>query len=269
MSVLDNMMLGASRPDRRAPAAGAVPGRVGAQETAIELQALELLDAVPARSTMRDDYRRQPLGRPAQAARDGPGADGRPRDDHARRADGRREPGADESLLGHIKALRDEGVTVCSSSTTWTWSRTSPTGSCAWPRAASSPRARRPHRREPGGDRRLPRRTTTTRVRSTGAGGWLRPRPAARGQRSGRGLPARRGHPQRLQPDARRERDRRHHRAQRRRQVDAGEGDVRAGAASARQGARSTATTSPRSRPTSSWSAASATCRRPTTCSRR
>ena len=39
--------------------------------------------------------RRQPVRRPAQAARDGPGPDGRPGDGHARRADGRGEPGAD------------------------------------------------------------------------------------------------------------------------------------------------------------------------------
>ena len=39
-------------------------------------------------------------------------------------------PALKQSLLGHVKSLRDEGtIRAFSSSTTWTWCATSPTGS--------------------------------------------------------------------------------------------------------------------------------------------
>ena len=76
-------------------------------------------------------------------------------------------------------------------------------------------------------------------------------------------------HPQRLQPRRRAGRVRRHHRPQRRRQVDVAEGHLRAGADPLGHGARCdgediTGLQGPRAR----RSGASASCPRPTTCSR-
>ena len=77
-------------------------------------EADDLLDAVQARHEARR-LRRLAVRRPAQAARDGPGADGRARAGHARRADGRREPGAHAvaarprqvaARRGHDRAVR-------------------------------------------------------------------------------------------------------------------------------------------------------------------
>ncbi len=74
--------------------------------------------------------RRLALRRPAQAPRDGPGADERPEDDHARRADGRGEPGADPvAARATSRACATRARRCCSSSTTCTSSATSPTGS--------------------------------------------------------------------------------------------------------------------------------------------
>ena len=87
------------------------------------------------------------------------------------------------------------------------------------------------------------------------------------GRRPRRRLPARGQHPQRLRPLPAGRRARRHHRPQRRRQVDAAQGDVRPGQGPLGHGRRCAARTSPAARRTS-WSPwASASCRRPTTCS--
>ena len=65
--------------------------------------------------TKRDEFAGIALRRPAQAARDGAGADGRAGAGHARRADGRREPGAEAVAArpregaargGHDRAVR-------------------------------------------------------------------------------------------------------------------------------------------------------------------
>ena len=95
-----------------------------------------------------------------------------------------------------------------------------------------------------------------------------RGRRAAR-RRPDRRLPARRQHPQRRRPVLPGERAGRHHRPQRRRQVDAAQGAVRPGEDQLRHGHASRARTSPTSGPTTWSPRASASSRRPTTCSRR
>ena len=100
----------------------------GAQEKEIEAKADGAARAVQARPHA-GRVRRQPLRRPAQAAGDGAGADGRARAGHAGRADGRREPGAHPEPARPRSAGAGRGADrASSSSTTWTWSRTSATG---------------------------------------------------------------------------------------------------------------------------------------------
>ena len=96
LTVIENMRLGAPGPARRdascAPCCRALwraPGEGEHRARPTDLLERFKLDAKTRR------LRRHPLRRPAQAARDGPGADERPEAGHARRADGRREPGAD------------------------------------------------------------------------------------------------------------------------------------------------------------------------------
>ena len=84
---------GRPEPGRREPRqvpVQAVLGRAGEGDRGQGPRAARAVQ--PAREAQR--LRRLALRRPAQAARDGPGPDERPEDDHARRADGGREPGA-------------------------------------------------------------------------------------------------------------------------------------------------------------------------------
>ncbi len=96
MTVLENLLLAAQRPDRRAPAAelaGAPPRRAP--------RSTRNVDEGPGAARLRrrstalaDEPARDPLRRPAQAAGARPRADGRAGDHPARRAGRRRQPGA-------------------------------------------------------------------------------------------------------------------------------------------------------------------------------
>ena len=111
---MDNMMLGARDQRGENLLNCDVPRHLGQAGARVEEQGQGAARAVQAAGE-EGRLRRQPLGRSAQAARDGPGADERPEDDHARRADGRREPRADPvaagphpepARRGHDRALR-------------------------------------------------------------------------------------------------------------------------------------------------------------------
>ena len=93
MTVMDNMMLGAQNQAGENLAKSLFRPFWGAQEKEIEAKALGAAGAVQTAGEAHR-LRRVALRRPAQAARDGPGPDERPEDDHARRADGGREPRA-------------------------------------------------------------------------------------------------------------------------------------------------------------------------------
>ena len=111
LTVIENMRLGATGQQAR-PASRPCSRRCGArQENANTERADALLERFKL-DEKRDDFAGLAVRRPAQAAGDGPGADGRARAGHARRADGRREPALKQSLLGHVKSLREEGTTV-------------------------------------------------------------------------------------------------------------------------------------------------------------
>ena len=89
MTVMENMMLGAQDQAGENLAKSPRSGRSGAaRRSEVEAKADELLDRFKLLREARR-LRRLALRWPAQAARDGPGADERPEDDHARRADGR------------------------------------------------------------------------------------------------------------------------------------------------------------------------------------
>ena len=94
LTVIENMRLGATGQKGENVFARAVPGALGRAGARDHRAGRRPARPVQARRQARG-LRRQPVRRPAQAARDGPGADGRPGDGHARRADGRGEPGAD------------------------------------------------------------------------------------------------------------------------------------------------------------------------------
>ena len=88
LTVLENMRVGRHRAAGREPAQGdvrAVLARPGDREHRAGRRPAR---ALPADQEARG-LRRLAVRRPAQAARDGPGADGRPRAGDARRADGR------------------------------------------------------------------------------------------------------------------------------------------------------------------------------------
>ena len=129
LSVIENMRLGATRSERRADLDGALEAASGArQEQRHHRSGRRPARALQARSHARR-VRRQPVGRSTQAARDGAGADDRPEADHARRADGRREPGAQAEPARAHQVVEGRGAhACCSSSTTWTWSTRSATG---------------------------------------------------------------------------------------------------------------------------------------------
>ena len=156
---------------RRALLEGRPCNRSGERRSArSRTRADELLAAVPSRPHARR-VRRQPVRRAAQAARDGEGADGRPDADHARRADGRREPGAEAEPAPAHPAAQGRG----------------PDGAVRRARHGHGPRDQRlgagdgrgsvdrrgdgdADLRQPGRDRRLPRRPPRGRPRGDGRG---------------------------------------------------------------------------------------------------
>ena len=82
---------GGPRPARREPPHQHVQVDLGRAGEGHRGEGHRAAPPVPA-ARQEGRLRRQPVRRPAQAPRDGPGPDERPDDDHARRADGRREP---------------------------------------------------------------------------------------------------------------------------------------------------------------------------------
>ena len=94
LTVIENMRLGATGQKGENVFTRAVPGALGRPGARDHRAGRRPARALQAGRQARG-LRRQPLRRPAQAARDGPGPDGRPGDGHARRADGRGEPGPD------------------------------------------------------------------------------------------------------------------------------------------------------------------------------
>ena len=89
LTVIENMRARRHRAARREPLRRRCSRRSGAaRRRANTERADELLERFKL-DEKREDFAGSPVRRPAQAARDGPGADGRPRDGHARRADGR------------------------------------------------------------------------------------------------------------------------------------------------------------------------------------
>ena len=93
LTVLQNMLLGAQGQRGESFLRALLPGTGGRRRRRTPRRPMDLLSG--SSSTPRGRLRRHPVRRTAQAARDGPGADERPQGRHARRADGRGEPGAD------------------------------------------------------------------------------------------------------------------------------------------------------------------------------
>ena len=115
MTVMDNMTAGRPQAARREAAHVPCSSRPGGRRRRRSRPRPRTCSTGSSSTPKKDDYRRQPVGRPAQAARDGAGPDERPDHDHARRADGRREPRADPvaarahrgpSRRGHDGAVR-------------------------------------------------------------------------------------------------------------------------------------------------------------------
>ena len=98
LSVIENMKLGAKDQRRRARLRGAVPFDL-AQAGARDRPRGPTSSSPASSSTTCARLRREPVRRPAQAARDGPTLMADPAGD-ARRADGRRKPGADAVAAG-------------------------------------------------------------------------------------------------------------------------------------------------------------------------
>ncbi len=186
MSVIENMRLGAkAQHGERFWKAALQPfwGAAGARDHAACRRAAA---AVPPRPHARR-VRRQPLRRAAQAAGDGQGADGRPDADHARRADGRRESGVEAEPAPAHPAAQGRG----------------PDRAVRRARHGHGPRDQRlgagdgrgpvdrrgdgdADLRQPGRDRRLPRRPPRGRPRDDGRGAGDRgARPRRRGARRG------------------------------------------------------------------------------------
>ena len=99
LTVIENMRLGATGQKGENVFAGAVPRHLGRPGAGDHRAGRRPAGPLQAGREARG-LRRQPVRRPAQAARDGPGPDGRPGDGDARRADGRGEPGADPVAAG-------------------------------------------------------------------------------------------------------------------------------------------------------------------------
>ena len=109
LAVIENMKLGAT--DQRGEQwwnglIAVAVARAGGRDRGAGRRAAR---AVPARPHARR-VRRRAVGRSAQAARDGPGADDQPDAGDARRADGRRQPGAEaEPQRAHPRACATRG----------------------------------------------------------------------------------------------------------------------------------------------------------------
>jgi neutral amino acid transport system ATP-binding protein len=150
MTVLENMKLGGGRPGGERFLPALVPVAVARQEAAITERADDLLVRFKL-DHMRDEFAgtlsggqkkllemaRALMVEPALVMLDEPMAGV--------------NPALTQSLLGTSRgSATTRAARWCSSSTTWTWCSTSPTGSCAWPG--------RGHRRgPPRGDRRRTR----------------------------------------------------------------------------------------------------------------
>ena len=187
MTVIENMLVGATGQTRRGPVLGHVRAPVARPGGRQHRRGPTTCSSGSCSIKKREDFAGSLSGRPAQAARDGARPHGRPRAGHARRADGGREPGA------QAVAARPREVAA----------RRGPDRAVRRARHGHGPRhlrlgdrdgagpdrrrgpARRGHER-PGRDRRLPRRPTTT---PTSARRWRRrssPRPRPRSRPSAR-----------------------------------------------------------------------------------
>ena len=93
LTVIENMRLGATDQRGETFLTVAVPSGWTGQERENTERADDLLVRFKM-DHMREQFAGSAVRRSAQAARDGPSPDDRPRADHARRADGGREPGA-------------------------------------------------------------------------------------------------------------------------------------------------------------------------------
>ena len=110
LTVLENMLLGAHGQRGESFLRALIPGPWKGQEKANTEKATTCSPGsswTPRRTTSPAALRRS-----AQAARDGAGADERPPGRHARRADGRREPGADPEPARARQGSAREGMTV-------------------------------------------------------------------------------------------------------------------------------------------------------------
>ena len=122
---------------------GARSRRCGARHDAADTAARSSCSSGSSSPTSRDEYAATLSGGQRKLLEMARALMAEPKHRHARRADGGREPGAGAvAARPHRRAARRRDDGRCSSSTTWTSSWASATGSCAWPRAASSPRAR-------------------------------------------------------------------------------------------------------------------------------
>ena len=209
MTVLDNMLLAAPHQSGERAFVSAACGRGASRSAQCERRAIELLE----RFNLADDarpVRRHAVGRAAQAARDGARADDRPEARHARRADGRREPGAWCSRCSITSgSCATEGLTVVFVE----HDMDVVMGISDWVvcMAEGQVIAEGPPRVDRHATTRSSTRTSvrTAAHASSRRGAETRrgdaaDRRAARGRGSRRGLPARRRHPARLQPHARR-----------------------------------------------------------------
>ena len=92
MPVIDNMMLAApDQPGEQLRNVVFRPGRLAPARAEVHEEAMELLEVFNL-TKLADDYAGHALGRPAQAARAGAGADGEAALPAPRRADGRHQP---------------------------------------------------------------------------------------------------------------------------------------------------------------------------------
>ena len=114
LTVMENMRLGATGQTRRERLCAALfPALWRGQEKRDHRARPTSCSTRFKLDAKRDDFAGIAVRRPAQAARDGAGADGRPEAGHARRADGRRQPGADAvAARPHQGPASDEGMTV-------------------------------------------------------------------------------------------------------------------------------------------------------------
>ena len=110
LTVIENMRARGDRPAGRAPAARDVRAAVARPGDGHTEQADELLERFLL--SQARGLRRRAVRRPAQAARDGAGPDGRPELVMLDEPMAGVNPALKQSLLGHVKSLRDEGRTV-------------------------------------------------------------------------------------------------------------------------------------------------------------